>query len=1000
MKCFAAKMTAILLVAQGLLGAPLDISGFSRHATIQFAGYSGTEVLTNFPVLVKLDTSIPGFSYGHFLSPSGADLRFADVGTNELYYEIDTWNVSGSSYVWVQVPLLTGDGMSIRAYWGKAGMTMPAYTTNGMTWIGAGYLGVWHMNQANVINSASGFAGTSYGTSLTGGPIGSAQFFPLPPNNSKYIAVGNLKVTNYTISAWTRNTYQSNDKTVFQKQSSFFWEQWNIDYNLNQQVYGPSGDQYFQAGNNADLDEPLWSCEVVAYDAATGTGYAYMNGTQANGYPQTQTPMIPTANNNNCTIGANSSTHSYYGSIDEVQLSAVVRSPAWIGANYWNERSPETFAVVALDQGLSCRVNGATDLILSWYGNGALQVAPAPGADAPWSANGLPMPIVTNGMNLVTVSIDGTSAFFRLLLPAKDYVLACNPTNIAVAQGYDAASVISVRKTGGFGNTVTLAISNMPAGVTAYLTPALTNASSLVISADIDADACTGTVFVAGMGGGIGHAVGLNLSVTGAPPFDPYIWPPYNPNLDYSFRDDYPTLTAPTGVLDDVTGVMGTVTSGWWCFRYGANMNPVVSSNAWLPMLQRFNSDFSFFRNYLGWPPDKRGKRGYFSTIYLFGSGLSTDNATSNDLGGWMGSVNYQGENWPMALLSYYPVYSFDPACTYGDRVAQQGGSVHEGIHAVLADMPGCKQAGWFQEGGNTWLQSMLAAYQTSNYTSMGWLSAGTMIAPFMPVECYSGWLQDDSFGGPSAEGVNRYSNSVQLCTWRNLLGGTQYGESFAHFMGEIVSTGSVAWIWQYCTGRVLEGMATAPSGLGEYQTRRLIKEFRGRQVMCDFGKWTPAYKGLLNGTWRSQIHAEYPPIWINCATWTATCYAATSNVGGTLTPEGRTLPGWSGANQIPLTVAASGTVKVYFQPIGSNMSCQLVYRATDGSVLYSRPVSSGICGLRLVKPVRSNVVVAVVCNTDYVYQGEYSRTNKYDYRITFVTNVTDTASIYTKWYN
>ena len=247
--------------------------------------------------------------------------------------------------------------------------------------------------------------------------------------------------------------------------------------------------------------------------------------------------------------------------------------------------------------------------------------------------------------------------------------------------------------------------------------------------------------------------------------------------------------------------------------------------------------------------------------------------------------------------------------------------------------MPGCRKAGWFHEGGNNWLQSVAHARRTGKCDSLGWLSAGTMLAPFMPIECYSGWLQDGSFGGPSAEGVNRFKDGKQLCTWRRLLGGTQYGECFAHFLGEVVSPGSIAWIWQNCPGRVLEGLAKAKGGLGDAQTRRLIAEFRGRQVMCDFGKWSAAYKKLLEDKWGLVIQAEYPPVWIRCEPWTATCYVATSLDGAsrTLTPERRTLPGWSGANQIPLTVSGTGTVSVDFRPIGLNMTCQLVYRATDG---------------------------------------------------------------------
>ena len=169
---------------------------------------------------------------------------------------------------------------------------------------------------------------------------------------------------------------------------------------------------------------------------------------------------------------------------------------------------------------------------------------------------------------------------------------------------------------------------------------------------------------------------------------------------------------------------------------------------------------------------------------------------------------------------------------------------------------------------------------------------------------------------------------------------------------------------------------------------------------MCDFGRWSSAYKSLLDNNWGASIHAEYPPVWINCSNWTATCYVVTTNNSGILTPERRTLPGWSGANQIPLAVSGSGTVSVDFQPLGTNMSCQLVYRATDNSVVYSIPVASGTCSLSLSKPVKNNVVVAVICNTDYTYNGESSRTNKFDYRLTLGTNVTGPASVNMKWYN
>ncbi|TNF38653.1 MAG: T9SS type A sorting domain-containing protein [Bacteroidetes bacterium] len=477
---------------------------------------------------------------------------------------------------------------------------------------------------------------------------------------------------------------------------------------------------------------------------------------------------------------------------------------------------------------------------------------------------------------------------------------------------------------------------------------------------------------------------------------DPYTWPAYSPNISYNFRDEFPALQEPVQDLEDCPGVVGNISSGWWTFRWGASANPLVTAAAVNPMLERMNSDFAYFRDVMGWPPDKRAKRGYRSAIYLYGSGLCTDNASNTDLGGWQSSISYNGESWPMVLISYYPVYCFDPSCSYTDRGYQTGAVVHEGIHSVLADLPGCRQAAWFHEGGNTWLQQEASAMQSNNYASMGFLNGASFIAPFMPIECYSGWLQDGSFGGPSAEGVNRFDGSTQICTWRNLLGGVQYSNSFPTFLGMTLGNGSIPWIWRYCTGRVLEGMA---GGLGDVQIRRLIMEYRAKQALVDMGNWTKAVRDLLDAQFGTQIKAEWQPSWLNPTVWYATPYVRTTNDGnGLLTPEKATTPGWSGANQIPLKVTGN-IVTVDFRPLSPNMTCQLCYRSSDGEAIYGNPVYGGECSLRLEKAPANGVVFAVICNTDYIYKGEETRTAHHDYRLQLVEGVTGAADINTKWY-
>lgn len=472
-----------------------------------------------------------------------------------------------------------------------------------------------------------------------------------------------------------------------------------------------------------------------------------------------------------------------------------------------------------------------------------------------------------------------------------------------------------------------------------------------------------------------------------------YYWPGYSPKLDYNFRQEFPALEEPTKDLNDCPQVVGTQSSGWWTFKWGPNKRSVVTEAAITPLLERMNEDFAYFRDTLGWPPDKRAKNGYRSAIYLYGSGLSCiDNADSNELGGWQSSIGA----YPCVLASYYPIYSFDPSCTYSDRENQMGAMVHEGIHSVLADLPGCKDACWFQEGGNTWLQQEAASRQSGDYSTMGYLNGGTFLAPFMPIECYSGWLQDNSFGGPCAEGVNMFSGSTQICTWRNYLGGNQYGNAFPTALGTILGKGSIPWIWRYCPGRVLEGIADS---LGDNQIRRLITEYRAKQAVVDMAEWTGAVRKLLDTYFNLNVKAEWAPSWITPETWIASPYARTTmDTTGTLTPEYRTTPGWSGANQIPLQVK-SDSVYVNFKPIGKNMKCLIAYRDISGNPVYSEPVDSGACAFKLQRTPANDVVLAVVVNTDYIYNGEETRKAHFDYRIQIDTSLTIPANTHKRWY-
>jgi len=499
-----------------------------------------------------------------------------------------------------------------------------------------------------------------------------------------------------------------------------------------------------------------------------------------------------------------------------------------------------------------------------------------------------------------------------------------------------------------------------------------------------------------GTGGTTGPGTGPRCSGLGE-----YTWPAYSPTIAYDYKDEYGEIAKPTKDSADVTGIAGRYTKDWWTFVYGSKKNSLVTEAAWVPMLERFNADFAYITDEMRWPRDGRARGGHYSAVYLYGSGLSTDTASNTETGGWQSGAG----DGPMVLASYYPVYSFDPACTYSDKVSQQGAMIHEGIHCILSTMPGCAKSCWFNEAGNTWLQANMEVKRTGKApAAMGFLSAAAAVAPFMPIECYSGWLQDGSFGGPCAQNVERTNASGQkISTWRNLLGGTQYGEAFAHALGVMLGDKAMAWVFRYASksGLLLQDLAevTTPSpGIGPVQTRRLIQEYRGRQAFGDFGVWTAAYKALLNGNWNTKIEEEQAEAGIlqDVDVWVATPYVKTTPSGTTLTPEERTLPGWSGANQIPLTINATAScVTVDFKPTGTNMSCQLVYQDSAGKVHYGTPVATGACSIP-VSNVKNNVVIAVLSNTDYIFDGGKK---KYGYTLDLGEGISATADINKQWY-
>ena len=132
--------------------------GAKRVVTLTVDGYTGTEVLTNVPVLVRLSTSIEGFNYADFADSNGGDLIFCDESESVIYsHEIDEWHMGGESLVWVRLPTMA-NGTKFKAAYGNSQLsTLNSQLSPHEVW--RDYAGVWHMNEDS---------GTAYDSTVHG----------------------------------------------------------------------------------------------------------------------------------------------------------------------------------------------------------------------------------------------------------------------------------------------------------------------------------------------------------------------------------------------------------------------------------------------------------------------------------------------------------------------------------------------------------------------------------------------------------------------------------------------------------------------------------------------------------------------------------------------------------------------------------------------------------------------------------------------------------------
>ena len=330
----AALATAVSLA----FGDQLDVSQFAKTFTVVVPASSVPNgAVADFPALVRLSTAIDGFSYSDFRQQDGGDLAFTDMAGEVIPHEIDTWNESGESLVWVKVPTLAR-GTVIRCYYGNSSYSSAVAATS----VWSGFVGVWHMKEATgAIADSSGhsLSATRVGNDpsliiQTPGYVGNAVYQSDDEGNSTYLEVpsyDNLSVGgSFAISGWF-NADSITYARLFSRGTSAV-AGFEAECGGDGSIYA-RGSTAASRFVNTDAT-PLvgnWTHVAVVYDDASVS--IYVNGV----LKKTGTTDAVVDNGNPLCIGCSGvagEKWSLKGKIDEFRLLADVPSDAWIAAEY------------------------------------------------------------------------------------------------------------------------------------------------------------------------------------------------------------------------------------------------------------------------------------------------------------------------------------------------------------------------------------------------------------------------------------------------------------------------------------------------------------------------------------------------------------------------------------------------------------------------------------------------------------------------------------------
>ncbi|MEM6730340.1 MAG: DUF2341 domain-containing protein, partial [Myxococcota bacterium] len=318
----------------------------SRRLALTFNNAARTDTLTDFPVLVTFDGSV--VDYGD-IQPDADDLRWYDSDGTLLSHEVERWEPSGTSSVWVRVPRIEGasDSDGIAVYYGDASATSVEDVAG--VWSN-GFVAVWHMNSGALDSSGMGVNGTSTlalnAPQSTAGVLAGAQLF----DGSEYAELGSFDVAptgtvthdGITLSGWVRAdgfTGVSDNRILSKASGTSNANHW---WMLGTREQGAEVRARFRLKTAGTTTELIGGSSTVLLDEWTFLSATY-NGSLMQAYQDGvfagstgKSGAVNLSDTVPVWLGANppDAYRGWIGAIDEVRIASVARSEAWLRAEY------------------------------------------------------------------------------------------------------------------------------------------------------------------------------------------------------------------------------------------------------------------------------------------------------------------------------------------------------------------------------------------------------------------------------------------------------------------------------------------------------------------------------------------------------------------------------------------------------------------------------------------------------------------------------------------